>query len=143
MIYFIHTHTQINRIMKSHNKHVVFLAIEANFISWVRNAINIFNGSMAIFLSAIVLTQSTFPSLLQNTLAVGMIIAGIIGLFIGCSWLFWSTLEFRLRQKAFFNQNLDFTKDRGYQWKYILATVFFFLLLFLILFISIVVIKSV
>jgi hypothetical protein len=129
--------------MKSHNQTTVFLSIEANYISWVRNAINIFNGSMAIFLSAIVLTQSTFPSLLQDTLAIGMIVAGITGLFIGCSWLFWSTVEFRLRQKAFFNEKLDFTKERGNLWKYILAIVFFCLLLFLILFISIVVIKSV
>jgi hypothetical protein len=129
--------------MKSHNQTTVFLSIEANYISWVRNAINIFNGSMAIFLSAIVLTQSTFPSLLQDTLAIGMIVAGITGLFIGCSWLFWSTVEFRLRQKAFFNEKLDFTKERGNLWKYILAIVFFCLLLFLILFISIVFIKSV
>ena len=127
--------------MKSNNQCTAFLNLEANYISWVRNAINLFSGSSSIFLSAIILTQSTYPTEIQDILAFGLIVAGLIGLGLSASWLLWSTLEFRQRQKAFFAQNLDFTKERGYLWKYINAVIFFLLLVFLIVFIFTIVIK--
>lgn len=123
----------------SNQQCTAFLSLESNYISWVRNVVNIYNGSMAIFISAILVSQSDYPLRIKDTLATGLMVVGFIGLIIGLIWHIGSILEFRTRRNAFLQNKLDFRIEKTTIWKYINAILYFLVLLFLIFFIPIII----
>lgn len=122
----------------SNQQYNAYLSMEANYISWVRNVINIFNGATAMFISAILLSQSSYEERIRNILAKAFIVVGFVGILISFIWQIGSTLEFRTRRRALLYDRLDLKSEMNHVWKYLNALLLFLVLGFLVIFVPII-----
>jgi hypothetical protein len=126
-------HTHSNR------QYNAYLSVEANYISWVRNVINIFNGATAMFISAILLSLSSYEERIRHILATAFIVVGFVGILISFIWQIGCTLEFRPRRRTLLQEEkLYLTTEKSYIWKYLNALLLFLVLGFLVIFVPII-----